>query len=175
MEEVIEISKPEELIIWNEMANTEIRLTKDDASLLLGYLEGHDYQLGVDQGILYRRDLQDAKECIPYSLDEIIDLVCEWNYELIEDNEKCYEKAETQELSEMYEKKIASLKEDEEKLNGLFAMTRYGKQVVDLARQMIVAAGGTVPEYMQVSERIEYEQEKEQEQLEKQSKEEQGR
>ncbi len=146
MENMIEITKPEELIIWNGVVKTGIHLSRDDAALLLGYMEGHAYCLGVEDGSLYRKDIAEpAGECVPYSLDEVIDLVCEWNYELLEDNEKEMQRAESQRDFENYQEMVAKLKKDEPQLNQMFAQTIYGKQVRGIAKQMIVDAGGVIP------------------------------
>lgn len=152
MEDFIGISKPEELIIWNGMANTGIHLEREDAALLLGYMEGHDYQLGVDRRELYRVDVSEPDgECVPYSIDEVIDLVCEWNYEMMEDNEKRYQEAEDQKDVLQYQEALEKLKNDEPRLDAMFSKTRYGRQMVDVAKQMILDAGGTVPDYMKES------------------------
>lgn len=176
MEELIGISKPEELIIWNGMADTGIHLAKEDAALLLGYLEGHDYQLGVNKSTLYRIDVSEPEECIPYSIDEVIDLVCEWNYEMIEDNEKRYNEAEEQEELSLHQEALEKLRQDEPKLDALFSKTRFGRQVTDIAKQMIVEAGGEIPDYMKVSETSKYEEEKRKEEKNKaEEKENEGR
>ena len=59
----------------------------EDAAILLNYMEGHDYAIGIDSdGKMYRQDVAEENgEIEPYSIDDVIDTVCEWNYELILD------------------------------------------------------------------------------------------
>ena len=61
-------------------------MTDKEAEVIVGYMEEHDYILGEDDGILYRGDLVEKPGAIcwdEYSMDDAIDAVCEWNYELI--------------------------------------------------------------------------------------------
>lgn len=48
-------------------------------------MEGHDYAIGIDSdGKMYRQDVAEENgEIEPYPIDDVIDTVCEWNYELI--------------------------------------------------------------------------------------------
>ena len=50
-------------------------------------MEGHDYAIGIDSdGKMYRQDVAEENgEIEPYPIDDVIDTVCEWNYELILD------------------------------------------------------------------------------------------
>ena len=76
----------EELKDYQEKFNTGFHLTDKEAEVMLGYMEGHDYLLGEIQGKLYRGDLAEVVGMIcweDFSMDDVIDLVCEWNYELI--------------------------------------------------------------------------------------------
>lgn len=76
------------------------------------------------------------EEIVPYDMDEVIDLVCEWNYELIE-----YTVDELKDMPEGPEKnqleiKIASLREDEERLDALFDQTKYSGEIEVLAQSI---------------------------------------
>jgi len=81
------ITEPQELMRWMSEHDVLMDISAEDIQLILNYLDGHDYAMGTDkEGNLVRVDVAvEEGECIEYSLDEFIDLVCEWNYELILD------------------------------------------------------------------------------------------
>ena len=85
--EVTLFSKPEELIAWADTFDILLNPSIEDAAILLNYMEGHDYAIGIDSdGKMYRQDVAEENgEIEPYSIDDVIDTVCEWNYELILD------------------------------------------------------------------------------------------
>ena len=83
---ITEIRQPEELLIFIRNNDIKIVMTDKEAEMLLGYMEGHDYVVGYAEGELYRGDLGEVPGEIvwdDYSVDELIDSVCEWNYEMI--------------------------------------------------------------------------------------------
>ena len=135
------ISEPEELLNWMK-EHEEFKVMKtEDAQILLNYMEGHDYRLGTDkEGNFVRVDINSEKyEAEPYSLDEAIDIVCEWNDELIR-----YTLQELSELSEGQKKyslevKLASLRQDEEKIDKMFEQTKYPAEIEALATQLAEA------------------------------------
>ena len=85
--EVTLFSKPEELIAWADTFDILLNPSIEDAAILLNYMEGHDYAIGIDSdGKMYRQDVAEENgEIEPYPIDDVIDIVCEWNYELILD------------------------------------------------------------------------------------------
>ena len=87
--EVTLFSKPEELIAWADTFDILLNPSIEDAAILLNYMEGHDYAIGIDSdGKMYRQDVAEENgEIEPYPIDDVIDTVCEWNYELILDAE----------------------------------------------------------------------------------------
>ena len=107
--EVVLFTKPEELVAWADTHDALLNLSVEDADILLGYMEGHDYAIGRDtDGNLYRKDIsEEPGETDPYSIDEIIDTVCEWNYEMILDADEernGSEETEDEEQQERYKK-----------------------------------------------------------------------
>ena len=46
--EITLFSEPEELIAWAEVYDKQINPSIEDAALLLNYMEGHDYAIGMD-------------------------------------------------------------------------------------------------------------------------------
>jgi hypothetical protein len=133
--EVVLFTKPEELVAWAEEHDLLMDISKEDAKILLGYMEGHDYAIGSDsQGKLYRKDVAEENgEITEYSIDDVIDAVCEWNYELILEadanrNNPDYG-SEEQERYERY-------KADEIRLDRLFDKTSYAKEIELMAEKL---------------------------------------
>lgn len=72
-------------MIWL-FADHRMTITTDEASLLLGYLEGHDYSIYVrSDGQIMRHDLDgcDGTPDQPYSIREILEFVMDMNEEFI--------------------------------------------------------------------------------------------
>lgn len=114
---ITEIRQPEELLAFIKDNEISIVMTDKEAEMLLGYMEGHDYVVGFAEGRLYRGDLDDVPGEIvwddDFSVDDLIDTVCEWNYELILDMD-----AERQNPKDMVDfsnkqSKYESLKQEE--------------------------------------------------------------
>ena len=136
---ITEIRQPEELLIFIRNNDIKIVMTDKEAEMLLGYMEGHDYVVGYAQGELYRGDLGKVSGEIvwdDYSVDELIDSVCEWNYEMILEMD-----AERQDPKDMIDfsnkqSKYESLKADEAILDGLFDQTKYRAGIDKLAEEL---------------------------------------
>lgn len=128
------INKAEDLLLYQREYVPEIRLTPEEASLLLGYFEGHDYCIGQMGDVLYRGDLNSGSiEWEPYPLDDVIDICCEWNYELILDIEMGVDaSAEPARRQKRYEE----YKADEAQLDRLFEITSHGKKINVLAEKI---------------------------------------
>lgn len=131
-------SKPEELINWADIYDILLNPSIEDAELLLNYMEGHDYAIGVDSdGKMYRQDIAEENgEIIPYPIDDVIDIVCEWNYELILDADA--HRNDPRDFSDYneYQSKYESLKEEEKRLDRLFEKTSYGKELIAVATEL---------------------------------------
>lgn len=141
-EDMTAFEKPEDLCKWLEIKNSDVRLEKHEASLLFNYMEGHDYRLGFDGDKLLRQDVAEENgEIIPYSIDDAIDVVCEWNYELLQDATNGM--ANPKDFIDFcnYKDAYDSLKEDETKLDAMFVRTRYGRQTLELIKNIITEAG----------------------------------
>ena len=82
--------------------------------MLLDYMEGHDYRLSTDkEGNLVRVDVNDDQyDTDEYSVDDLIDSVCEWNYELILHTTEEMKKSDISDAEySKLEEKMNSLKE----------------------------------------------------------------
>ena len=137
---ITEIRQPEELLAFIKDNEISIVMTDKEAEMLLGYMEGHDYVVGFAEGRLYRGDLDDVPGEIvwddDFSVDDLIDTVCEWNYELILDMD-----AERQNPKDMVDfsnkqSKYESLKQEEAILDKLFDQTKYRAGIEKLAEEL---------------------------------------
>lgn len=136
--EVKLIAEPEELIAWADTYDILLNPSIEDAAVLLNYMEGHDYAIGIDaDGKMYRQDMAEENgEIEPYPIDDVIDKVCEWNYDLILDAEA--HRADPKDFNEYseYQSKYESLKADEKRLDRLFDKTCYGKELMAVATEL---------------------------------------
>lgn len=133
------ISTIEELLKYQENFDTGFHFTDKEANIILGYMEGHDYTLGQIDGVLYRGDLADNPDKIvwdEYSMDDVIDLACEWNYELILDMDAARQNAPNFIEFCNSQNKYQSLKQDEKILDKLFDQTKYAVIVEKTAEKL---------------------------------------
>ena len=139
--EITLFSEPEELIAWAEVYDKQINPSIEDAALLLNYMEGHDYAIGMDaEGKMYRQDMAEENgEIEPFPIDDVIDKVCEWNYDLILHAEaKKDDPKDFQEYCE-FQEKYDSLKADERVLDRLFDKTSHAKEIDAVATALVEA------------------------------------
>ena len=131
-------TEPEELVVWADTFDILLNPSIEDATILLNYMEGHDYAIGIDEdGNMYRQDMAEENgEIEAYTIDDVIDKVCEWNYDLILDAEAhMSDPKDFNEYSE-YQSKHESLKADEKRLDRLFDKTCYGKEIIEIATEL---------------------------------------
>ena len=86
---------------------------------------------------MYRQDIAEENgEIEQYSIDDVIDIVCEWNYELILDAEA--HRSDPKDFNDYneYQSKYESLKADEKRLDRLFDKTSYGKELIEVATEL---------------------------------------
>ena len=137
--DVVPINKPEELIHWLEEYDKGFTLSEEEAKLLLGYFEGHEYQMAVSGDKMYRIDLQeneDEKALVDYPIDDVIDIVCEWNYEMLQCADLERNVAINVQDSAEKELRYQALQADEEVLDKIFDRTRYGVKINNLALKL---------------------------------------
>lgn len=137
--EAMLITEPQELMRWMSEHDVLMDISAEDIQLILNYLDGHDYAMGTDkEGNLVRIDVSmEEGECMEYSMDDFIDLVCEWNYELIlEADERRNNPKDMLDFSQA-QNKYECLKWDEVLLDRMFEETKYGKGVHELAQKIV--------------------------------------
>ena len=133
------MTEPEELLNWMKEHEEFKVMNKEDAQILLNYMEGHDYAIGIDSdGKMYRQDVAEENgEIEPYPIDDVIDTVCEWNYELILDADAHRNDPENFRDYSEYQDKYDSLKADEKRLDRLFEKTCYAKEIDEMAAALV--------------------------------------
>ena len=76
-------TKAEELIEWLDENDILMNLTDKEAGVLISYMEAHGYGIGVRENRLVRIDITETENIVEdYSIDDVIDSVFDWNYEL---------------------------------------------------------------------------------------------
>lgn len=117
-------------------------LTEEGAQKLLGYMEGHEFLLGHRDGKLYRGDLcyeQGKVRWEPYIIEDAVNDVTEWNYDLILEAKAALSNAK--DMIDFANKKsyLDTLCEDEQILDKMFDCTAHGKAVEALAETLAEA------------------------------------
>lgn len=136
MEKELElITEPQELMRWMSAHDILMNISIEDIGLLLNYMEGHDYAIGTNnRDELVRIDLNsDELVTDTYSVDDLIDQVCEWNYELISDADEKRNDPKNMIDFAKKENRYKGYKADERKLDRMFDQTKYGREVEELA------------------------------------------
>ena len=63
-------------------------ISEKQADILLNYMAGHGYALGIQDGTLYRIDIEDSREeADEYPLRDAVNIVREWIDELVQDTD----------------------------------------------------------------------------------------
>ena len=135
--QTVTITRPETFLVWLNFARPDLEATQRDVEILLGYMAGHDYELVLRGGELFRHDIAEQPgEMQEYSVDDVIDIVCEWNYELKTDARHGMENPNDFIDFCNYKAAFDAISADCENLDRLFARTRYGRANEQLVEQM---------------------------------------
>ncbi len=148
--EVLEVNTPGELIMWLHLAESEISMKQDGAEIILDYMAEHNMTLAVRNQELVVKDMgEESPEYQPYSIDDAIHDVCEWNLELADKMEDGMKNPNNQAEYNQFSNAHDILKQQEEVLDGLYRQTKYEQIAVECALEIITAALGSVPERVQ--------------------------
>ena len=81
--------------------------------------------------------IDDNGEIEPYPIDDVIDTVCEWNYERILDADA--HRNDPKDFKDYceFQDKYDSLKADEKRLDRLFEKTCYAKEIDEMAAALV--------------------------------------
>lgn len=136
--EVKFLTEPAELLAWVASCVPEFKMNREGAEILLNYMEGHDYRVGIDtEGNMVRVDVSDENNVVEeYSLDDLIDDVSEWNYELLTDADMKRKNPGNFIDFANEQARYEKLLEEEALLDPLFDQTLYGKHLDDLAVEL---------------------------------------
>lgn len=130
-----ELENPEKLIAWLDKEDLLFRLSQKEAEIILGYLEGSGYSLETEDGILYQYDTVENIRTRTV-IDEVVDLACEKNYELIEETVKKIANAGVEDDVREDEMYLTRLTRDEAVLDGVFKRTKYQKEMERIVQHM---------------------------------------
>lgn len=151
--EVLEVNTPGELVMWLHLVQSEIRMGQDGAEIILDYMAEHGMTLAVrDYGLVIAGNGDGSPEYKPYSIDDAIHDVCEWNLELIQDMEDGMKNPADQREYNRFSDVLGILKKQEEVLDGLYQQTKYEQVAQECAVEVITLAFGEIPE--EVREKI---------------------
>ncbi len=132
----VKISDPESLLDWKERYYRPITVDKDEAELLLSYLKDNDVSLEADsEGKLYWNPGNGEVE---FLFDDVIDQVCEWNYEKIAKYRDLKSYSNSYLEACKYDNQLMEYSKHEEILDRLFDQTIYGKKLDEHMRQLVM-------------------------------------
>ena len=117
-------------------------MTEEEGQKLVDYMEGHGYLLGYMDGGMFRGDLCDEQDKItwePYIIDDAVDVVTEWNFELIKDAEAAVTNPKDMIDFANQKSRLDSLREDEQILDKMFDRTTHGKAIEAIAETLAEA------------------------------------
>ena len=148
--EALEVNTSGELVMWLYLAESEVIMEQGEAEIILDYLKGYNMALAVHNQELVVKDMgEDSPEYQPYSIDDAIHDVCEWNLELMDEMEEGMKNPDSQEDYNRFSDALDILKQQEKVLDGLYQQTKYEQIAVECALQAIIATFGNVPEGIQ--------------------------
>lgn len=145
--EVLEVNTPGELVLWLHLVQSKVSMQQDGAEIILDYMAEHGMTLAVRNQELAVLDAgEESPEYKPYSIDDAIHDVCEWNLELIQDMEDGMKNPADQKEYNRFSDALDILKKQEKVLDGLYQQTKYEQMAQECALEVIRAALGSVPE-----------------------------
>lgn len=148
--DVLEVNTPGELVMWLHLVQSEVRMEQDGAEIILDYMAEHDMKLAVcNQELVVMDAGEEYPVYKPYSIDDAIHDVCEWNLELIQDMEDGMKNPADQKEYNQFSDVLDILKKQEEVLDRLYQQTKYEQMAQECALEVIRAALGSVPEEIQ--------------------------
>lgn len=136
--EISQLTEPGELVKWLKENEPNVNLSPVEAGILLDYLEGHDFAIGTDgTGRLFRQDIAEEQGDIEeYTIEDVINDVCEWNYELILDADMKRNNPKDFIDFSNEQSRYQKLKTDEMLLDKMFDRTSYGKSCEEKAKEL---------------------------------------
>jgi hypothetical protein len=131
-EEKYEINEASELVNYCKSVNSPIKMNKRCAEIILSNCKSRDIKLLNDsEGRIYQSGAEGEE--ILTTLDDVIDAVCEWNYEDIEAAERMLKRTDDYIGKCKLNSLRDNLKREERVLNFIFYQTKYGRNVEKIA------------------------------------------
>lgn len=147
--EVLEVNTPGELELWLHLVQSKVSMQQDGAEIILDYMAEHGMTLAVRNQELAVLDAgEESPEYKPYSIDDAIHDVCEWNLELIQDMEDGMKNPADQKEYNQFSDVLDILKKQETVLDGLYQQTKYEQMAQECAVEVITLAFGDISEEM---------------------------
>ncbi|MBR2401260.1 MAG: hypothetical protein IKB01_00635 [Lachnospiraceae bacterium] len=136
------IESPKSLVAWLNNNDLLIRITFKEAGILLSNLKKHGYSMAISgQNKICLVDTSKVNDVKEFTIDEIIDSVCEWNYEAVQVANKQRKKAADFIDFCNKQSEYERLKEDEKVLDRMFERTIYGKiygnRIIQMTEKML--------------------------------------
>ena len=142
-EKLFPIESKESLIELNKRTNVSPRLSATEAELLFDHIVQHKVQLLADENDhLYWKE--PGGEQIQILLDDLIDQVCDWNYQDIRDMKALSMNSDSFAQFCKYDDQLKELKVKEKILNKLYEDTVYGKQLTSRMKDLVKRTWGQV-------------------------------
>ncbi len=114
-------------------------MTEEEGQKLVDYMKGHGYLLGHMDGVMFRGGLRDGQSKVAwetYTIDDAVDDVTEWNFELINEAEAAVTKQKNVIDFANQNRRLDSLREDEQILDKMFDRTTHGKAIEAMAEAL---------------------------------------
>lgn len=132
MEQII--SDAQSLLQFVEQTDLLMQMDLVQANLLLSELQSNKKQLSEEDSKLYIKESSDnVRTCI--TIDELIDIACESNYEKLVDIRQKNRKSFGLEQYLLTSRELLQLQQQEQILNTLFKQTIYGKNMMQVISQ----------------------------------------
>lgn len=128
----VEIDSATGLVTFCKSVNSPVKMNKKCAEVILANYASRDITLHTDkEGHLYETGI-DGQE-VSTTIDDVIDEVCEWNYEDIEAAKQALKRADDYIGKCRLNSQIEKLEKEARSLNYIFYQTKYGRNVEKLA------------------------------------------
>ena len=114
-------------------------MNEKEADLLCSYMDGHGHVIGQKDGKLCCGDLCaeiDRTVWEETTIDDIVDSVTEWNYELLKEAKEFMENPQDFDDFVFQHSRHEDLCADEKVLDAMFDRTKYGEQIERMAEAL---------------------------------------
>lgn len=123
-----QIDSSKGLLTYLKTVGSSVKIQRKGAEIILTNLSEHNVQLYTDKEANLYMKIAD-KEVEQTTIDDVVDLVCEYNYEEIyETEEKVYSESDFVSRCKL-EKRLEELKREKQILDKIFYHTKYGRKV----------------------------------------------